>query len=126
MMRNAIVAVAFALVLASPAKASDYLTDIAPYDWTGVYGGVHVGFIQANVSVENRDLDFDRDFNGFAGGVLGGVNFQAGNVVFGLDMDFGGVAPAMARTMSTASASSTAWIGLPMSEAALAMRSTGC
>jgi opacity protein-like surface antigen len=72
MMRNAIVAVAFALVLASPAKAADYLADVAPYDWTGVYGGVHVGFIQANVSVENRDLDFDRDFNGFAGGVLGG------------------------------------------------------
>jgi outer membrane immunogenic protein len=92
MMRNAIVAAAFALVLASPAKAADYLADVAPYDWTGVYGGVHAGFIQANVSVENRDLDFDRDFNGFAGGVLGGVNFQAGNVVFGLDMDFGGVA----------------------------------
>jgi outer membrane immunogenic protein len=91
-MRNAIVAAAFALVLASPAKASDYLTDIAPYDWTGVYGGLHAGFIQANASVESRDVNFDRDFDGFVGGVLGGVNFQAGNVVFGLDMDFGGVA----------------------------------
>ena len=46
-MRNAIVAAAFALVLASPAKASDYFADVAPYDWTGVYGGVHAGFVQA-------------------------------------------------------------------------------
>jgi outer membrane immunogenic protein len=91
-MRNAVVAAVFTLVLVSPAQASDYFTDIAPYDWTGVYGGVHAGFIQANVNIDSRDLSYDRDFNGFTGGVLGGVNFQAGNIVFGLDMDFGGVA----------------------------------
>jgi outer membrane immunogenic protein len=100
---RAIVAAAFALMLASPAYASDYYSDVA-YDWTGVYGGVHAGFIQANINVDARTrpiegeaidrltLSYERDFDGFVGGALGGVNFQAGNFVFGLDMDFGGVA----------------------------------
>ncbi len=99
---RAIVAAAFALMLVSPAYASDYYSDVA-YDWTGVYGGVHAGFIQANVTVDGRvrtprepgtdilDLSYERDFDGFVGGALGGVNFQAGSFVFGLDMDFGGV-----------------------------------
>jgi outer membrane immunogenic protein len=102
-MRNAVVAAVFALVLVSPAEASDYFTDVAPYDWTGVYGGVHAGFIRANITVEGQartvegqpidelDLSYERDFDGFVGGALGGVNFQAGSFVFGLDMDFGGV-----------------------------------
>jgi outer membrane immunogenic protein len=100
-----VVAAAFALMLASPAYASDYYSDVA-YDWTGVYGGVHAGFIQANVNVDGRakvidvsqpsadvlSLCYELDVNGFVGGALGGVNFQAGSFVFGLDMDFGGVA----------------------------------
>ena len=90
-------------VLASPASAADY-NNAMIYDWSGVYGGVHAGFIQANVTVEGRgqtiegqpiidplDLSYERDFDGFVGGALGGVNFQAGSFVFGLDMDFGGV-----------------------------------
>ena len=101
---RAIVAAAFALMLASPAYASDYYSDVA-YDWTGVYGGVHAGFIQANINVDGRprtiqgqpsiddlELSYERDVDGFVGGALGGVNFQAGSFVFGLDMDFGGVA----------------------------------
>ena len=101
---RAIVAAAFALMLMSPAHAADYYYSDVAYDWTGVYGGVHGGFIQANVSVEGRGqtigghpiidplkLSYDRDFDGFVGGALGGVNFQAGSFVFGLDMDFGGV-----------------------------------
>jgi len=104
-MRKAVVAAVFALVLVSPARASDYLTDVAAYDWTGVYGGVHAGFIQANVNVDAQtrlivgepttdrlNLSYERDVDGFVGGALGGVNFQAGYFVFGLDMDFGGVA----------------------------------
>ena len=46
-----IVAAVFALMLASPAYAGDYFDDVA-YDWTGVYGGVHAGFVQANVNVD--------------------------------------------------------------------------
>jgi outer membrane immunogenic protein len=97
---RAIAASVFALVLVSPAYASDYYSDYV-YDWTGIYGGVHAGFIQANVNVDARaqpiegdilDLSYERDLNGFVGGALGGVNFQAGSFVFGLDMDFGGVA----------------------------------
>ena len=89
-------------VLASPASAADY-NNVMTYDWSGVYGGVHAGFIQADITVEGRgqtiegqpiidplDLSYERDFDGFVGGALGGVNFQAGSFVFGLDMDFGG------------------------------------
>ena len=102
-MRN-IVAAASVLLLVSPAHAADYFDGVA-YDWTGVYGGVHAGFIQANVNVDAQtrfiegepttdrlNLSYERDVDGFVGGALGGVNFQAGNFVFGLDMDFGGVA----------------------------------
>src|SRR3954452_1726139 len=113
-MRNAIVAAAFALLLASPAKASDYLADVAPYDWTGVYGGVHAGFVQANVTVDNRDLNYDHDFDGFIGGVLGGVNFQAGNIVFGLDMDFAAWPPMAAMAAPMTSASTRISPGLPI------------
>ena len=96
---RAIVAAAFALMLMSPAHAADYYYSDVAYDWTGVYGGVHAGFVQANVTVDQNkvpidglDVSYERDFNGFVGGALGGVNFQAGSFVFGLDMDFGGVA----------------------------------
>jgi outer membrane immunogenic protein len=102
---RAFVVAAFALMLASSAYAGDYFEDVA-YDWTGVYGGVHAGFIQANVNVDAHTrrliegepttdrltVSYERDVDGFVGGALGGVNFQAGNFVFGLDMDFGGVA----------------------------------
>jgi outer membrane immunogenic protein len=100
---RAIVASAFALMLVSPAYAADFEGEA--YDWTGIYGGVHAGFIQANVNVDAQtrhiegepttdrlNLSYERDVDGFVGGALGGVNFQAGNFVFGLDMDFGGVA----------------------------------
>jgi outer membrane immunogenic protein len=94
---RAIVAAAFALMLMSPAHAADYYYSDVAYDWTGVYGGVHAGFIQANVNVDQNkvpvgglELSYERDFDGFVGGALGGVNFQAGSFVFGLDMDFGG------------------------------------
>jgi outer membrane immunogenic protein len=104
-MMRAIVAAAFALMLVSPAYAADFESDVI-YDWTGVYGGVHAGFIQANVNVDAHtrrliegepttdrlNLSYERDVDGFVGGALGGVNFQAGYFVFGLDMDFGGVA----------------------------------
>lgn len=96
---RAIVAAAFALMLMSPAHAADYYYSDVAYDWTGVYGGVHAGFVQANVTVDQNkvpidglDVSYERDFNGFVGGAIGGVNFQAGSFVFGLDMDFGGVA----------------------------------
>src|SRR6476620_7159963 len=102
---RAIVAAAFALMLMSPAHAADYYYSDVGYDWTGVYGGVHAGFIQANVNVDAQTrlivgepttdrltLSYERDVDGFVGGALGGVNFQAGYFVFGLDLDFGGVA----------------------------------
>jgi outer membrane immunogenic protein len=102
-MMRAIAAAAFALMLVSPAYAADFEGEA--YDWTGIYGGVHAGFIQANINVDARtrliegepttdtlNLGYERDVDGFVGGALGGVNFQAGNFVFGLDMDFGGVA----------------------------------
>ena len=95
---RAIVAATFALMLMSPAHAADYYYSDVAYDWTGVYGGVHAGFIQANVTVDQNkipidglEVSYERDFDGFVGGALGGVNFQAGSFVFGLDMDLGGV-----------------------------------
>jgi outer membrane immunogenic protein len=83
-------------LMAGPAWAADY-GNVEVYDWSGVYGGAHAGFIWADVDVDRSGSDFvdtlgsgfKADFDGFIGGILGGVNFQAGNVVFGMDMDFG-------------------------------------
>jgi outer membrane immunogenic protein len=80
-----------ALACATPALAADLPVKAPPmvvasvYNWTGIYGGVHVGYGQGM-----KDwLDFSHDFKvkGFLGGGQVGVNQQIGNWVVGVEAD---------------------------------------
>ena len=59
-----------------------------PWTWTGLYGGVHVGSVEAG-----RDDDF-------IGGVQLGHNWQAGKLIYGVEGD-----------ISVSGADSVDWIG---------------
>lgn len=82
------------LCLLSPAGA---LAQDAGYDWTGFYAGVIGGHFAAGVDVGNFQIEgnpvselpeFRLDFDGLAGGVTIGANFQHGNMVFGVEGDY--------------------------------------
>ncbi len=118
MFKRTLFAGAAAAILATPAFAADmpaYEPAPAPapsapspifYDWTGVYGGIAVGYGWGSYDVTAAP-SFDFDGNGFlAGGTLGS-NWQSGQFVFGLEgdmswagMDGSTIAPWNDRTLS--------------------------
>lgn len=81
-----------ALALSSGAFAADLIVDEpAPTvlssgtDWSGFYAGFNVGYGAG--TIEATDLGLEEDTNGFFGGVQIGYNFQADNIVFGIQSD---------------------------------------
>jgi outer membrane immunogenic protein len=74
-------------------KAPVYKAPIAPEaNWSGFYVGGHAGYMWGRSSVwddEGELFEKDAPTNGFVGGVLGGVNWQTGAWVIGLEGDFG-------------------------------------
>jgi outer membrane immunogenic protein len=80
-----------ALVCAAPALAADLPVKAPPmvvasvYNWTGIYGGVHVGYGQG--MKDWLDQSFAYKVKGFLGGGQIGVNQQIGNWVIGLEAD---------------------------------------
>jgi outer membrane immunogenic protein len=79
-----------ALTAAVPALAADMPVKAVPmvvpvYNWTGVYGGVHVGYGQGMKDWLNSTLDYK--VKGFLGGGQIGVNQQIGNWVIGIEAD---------------------------------------
>ncbi len=88
-----------AAALSVPAMGADIAQPIyrkAPaidpsYNWSGFYAGAHVGYdwgrarITDNGAVTENAVPMD----GAVGGLLAGVNWQAGAVVFGLEADVG-------------------------------------
>jgi outer membrane immunogenic protein len=60
------------------------------YDWSGLYAGVHAGYLWGNVDVEENGAPAaDGDIEGFVGGALAGFNFQHDIFVLGAEADFG-------------------------------------
>src|SRR5437763_863661 len=57
----------------------------APYNWTGIYAGVHAGYGMGMKDWTNSVFDFD--VRGFLGGGQIGVNQQIGNWVMGIEAD---------------------------------------
>jgi outer membrane immunogenic protein len=59
------------------------------YDWTGFYVGGHVGYgwAQKNWTDSFGLFDISHTANGFLGGVQGGVNYQIGQFVLGVEAD---------------------------------------
>ncbi len=64
---------------AVPVKAPLYMV---PYSWTGLYVGINGGYGWMKSDVGNN--------RGFIGGGQIGYNWQAGNLVYGLETDFQG------------------------------------
>jgi opacity protein-like surface antigen len=79
-----------ALICATPALAADLPVKAVPvvssvYNWTGIYGGVHVGYGQGMKDWLNSSFDYK--VKGFLGGGQVGVNQQIGNWVIGIEAD---------------------------------------
>jgi len=100
-MRILFTAVSLATVLiaaSSAAKAADlYVETEVPYvepdliDWTGFYAGVSAGGIWGTASYDSPgapETNYESDLDGFLAGVQAGYNWQAGDLVFGLQSDF--------------------------------------
>jgi outer membrane immunogenic protein len=103
---------ALSLVAASSAFAAD-LPVKAPYApaplpfWTGFYAGVNVGGGWANSGLGSGDL------TGVIGGGQLGYNWQAGQVVFGIEGDFEGSSQKKSDTVATGIGAVTAEQKLP-------------
>src|SRR5512142_2640175 len=74
-----------------PVKAPVPKVVNAPYDWTGLYLGGHVGYLWGRTRVEEDGIvtEPNASTNGAIGGVMAGYNWQSGPIVFGLEGDFG-------------------------------------
>jgi outer membrane immunogenic protein len=61
-----------------------------PFIWTGLYVGGNIGGAWATSTLSDNftSVSFDRDHNGFVGGLQVGYNYQLGNLVLGVEWDF--------------------------------------
>ncbi len=103
MIRNTVLGLVSAIALITSANAADLslpggsYKDGPGYDWTFLYGGLHVGGAWANFSAVDVDgyvspgATTAVDSSGIFGGAQVGKNFQRGQVVFGLEGDVGGL-----------------------------------
>ena len=77
----------------SPAPPPGYEPPVrtSGYNWTGLYFGATYGYASGTTTVASPLGGFDLDQSGGIGTVFGGYNFQAGNVVLGMEVDVGGL-----------------------------------
>src|SRR4051812_37601469 len=97
------VAALTAQAIAIPASAADLSVPRAPvytkaspvisqgYDWSGFYAGAHAGYDWGRAHVIDNGVLTENSvpMNGAIGGLLAGINWQAGTFVYGLEGDFG-------------------------------------
>jgi outer membrane immunogenic protein len=76
--------------MGSAASAADIEAPV-PYDWSGLYVGLHAGYLWADVDVdeEGAPVATGGSIDGFVGGALAGFNFQLDPLVLGIEGDFG-------------------------------------
>ena len=88
-MKKTALAIFMLLGTSCMAAAADIAEPVA-YDWSGLYGGVHGGYLWGDVSVtENGSGQAGGKIDGFVGGPAAGFNMQFDNLVFGVEGDFG-------------------------------------
>jgi outer membrane immunogenic protein len=91
---------AITALIGTPVAAADMATKAPPkavvpapvYSWTGFYLGGHVGYLWGNTRIDEAEtggLVALGPTNGVVGGLLGGVNWQTGSIVFGGEADIG-------------------------------------
>jgi hypothetical protein len=87
----AVTALAGAFALAAPASAQDAVfgeqsvSSMGNGDWTGLYGGVSLGYGDVSGNVVLGD-----DINGTTYGIFAGYQRDVGNVVFGGELEWSG------------------------------------
>ena len=88
--RLALAGVALAFGFQS-AQAADMVQPAASYDWAGPYVGVDIGALWSSTDVTDNGVlvESNASTDGIVGGVLGGFNYQDGQMVVGLEGDFG-------------------------------------
>ena len=81
---------AAALASDLPTKAPVYKTAIAapPYNWSGFYVGANFGGAWTNGSLNIPGNNFYGGITELIGGVQAGYNFQAGQLLLGVEGDF--------------------------------------
>ena len=95
----AFASVCAAYLLAGPVLAADLpvkapLRAVAPvaYNWSGFYIGGHIGYLWGHTRIDESESGRLVELgatNGAVGGVLGGLNWQSGPLVLGIDADLG-------------------------------------
>lgn len=63
----------------------------SPYNWTGLYLGATYGYASGTTTVTSPLGGFDLDQSGGMGTIHGGFNYQAGQIVLGMEVDVGGL-----------------------------------
>jgi outer membrane immunogenic protein len=71
--------------LSPPMPVKAPIVAATSYNWTGIYGGVHLGYGRGMKDWTNSSFDYD--VAGFLGGGQIGVNQQIGNWVIGIEAD---------------------------------------
>src|ERR1700710_2538688 len=105
MMKKYFAAVALAAISCASAVAADLPARVQPIgpivpllSWTGFYLGGELGWIQTNPKYTTGALLLGTPFvvssgsekNGLTYGILGGYNYQVGQLVLGVEGDFAG------------------------------------
>jgi outer membrane immunogenic protein len=129
-MRKLIVGVAMVLAATARVVAADMSVPMKapaalPYSWTGFYFGVNAGghwsvdndpayisfnnnVIPANVVLLNQLSPVDLNQSGFAGGAHAGYNWQATNLVLGVEADIDGFSSSGGRNLNASVIGDTA------------------
>jgi outer membrane immunogenic protein len=79
-----------AFLMGSSAYAAD-LEAPAAYDWSGLYVGLHAGYLWGDVDIDEEDATAATggSIDGFVGGALAGFNFELDPLVLGIEGDIG-------------------------------------
>ena len=94
---HALVGLFAVMSIGGVASGADLIIDEAPlqqidqtsWDWAGAYVGAHAGYAWGEAGVVQNPDNIVGDISGPIYGLFAGVNFQDGNLVYGLEGDFG-------------------------------------
>ena len=96
-MHKYLLTISAAVLMAAPALAADLPTRAAPaapvaaapaFTWTGFYVGANAGYAWGTARFSDTDGDgVSGRYNGALGGAQIGYNWQAGDIVFGVESD---------------------------------------
>lgn len=92
-----VTASALALASTTPSFAADFfapaqspVSPVAMHVWSGGYIGANFGYAWGDASATALGITASDDYDGWLAGVQSGYNWQSGNIVSGIELDFQG------------------------------------